>query len=54
MAEKYDPKQAAELAAAQNTNMLFNIQAVQEPEEKPKDKVKEPPYPTRSRECEER
>lgn len=54
MAEKYDPKQAAELAAAQNANMLFNIQAVQALEEKLKDKVKEPPRPTRSREREER
>lgn len=56
MAEKYDPVQAAELAAAQNATMLFNtlFAPSESPEEKPLDKVKEPPHPTRSREREER
>lgn len=55
MTEKYDPMKAAELAAAQNTAMLWGtLLAPPEPPEKELDKVKEPPHPTRSREREER
>ena len=50
-----DTKKAAELAAVQNTAMLFNtLFTPPEPPEKERDKVKEPPHPTRSREREER
>lgn len=50
-----DTKKAAELAAAQNATMFFNILLTPpEPLEKERDKVKEPPHHTRSREREER
>ena len=48
-------QKAAELAAAQNATMFFNtLFTPPEPPEKERDKVKEPPHPTRSREREER
>ena len=61
MSETYNPMKNAKLAAEQNYNMIDGIpnnaplpvvQAM--PEEKPKDRVKEPPAKCRSREREER
>ena len=55
MADKNDDMQAAELAAAQNAAMIFNtLLTPPKPPEKERDKVKEPPHHTRSREREER
>ena len=59
MGEKYDPLKSAELTTEQNTNMIdgvVNNLPAPPPalEERPKDKVKEPPDQRRSREREER
>ncbi|MEG2419997.1 MAG: DUF4316 domain-containing protein [Oscillospiraceae bacterium] len=58
MPDNYNPMQAAELSAEQNTNMLDgffnNLPTPPEPPEKELDKVKEPPAKRRSREREER
>ena len=59
MSEPYNPMRSAELATEQNYNMiagvLNNLPSVLPPEqEKPLDKVKEPPRAYRSREREER
>lgn len=59
MQEKYNPLKTAELSAEQNYNMIDGVMnnmppAPVLPEEKPLDKVKEPPKHKRSREREER
>lgn len=58
MTEAYTPLQAAELSAEENANVidgvLNNLPPCPSPEEKPPDRVKEPPHPSRSREREER
>ena len=51
MEEKYNPMKSAEIATEHNYNMLDGVLNNQE---KPLDKVKEPPRPYRSREREER
>ena len=59
MQEKYNPLKSTELSAEQNYNMIDGIPNNMSPtpvlpEEKPLDKVKEPPRHKRSREREER
>lgn len=57
MEEKYNPMKSAEIATEHNYNMLDVVLNNQDPppeQEKPLDKVKEPPRPYRSREREER
>ena len=57
MEEKYNPMKSAEIATELNYNMLDGVLNNQDPppeQEKPLDKVKEPPRPYRSREREER
>ena len=57
MEQERNPNRNAELAMEQNGNMIdgiINNLPVLPPEEKPLDKVKEPPRPYRSREREER
>ena len=57
MEEKYNPMKSAEIATEHNSNMLDGVLNNQDPppdQDKPLDKVKEPPRPYRSREREER
>ncbi len=57
MPDKYEPMKSAEMTAEQNCNMIdgiINNLPATPPEEKPLDKVKEPPRRRRSREREER
>lgn len=57
MEEKYNPMKSAEIATEHNYNMLdgiLNNQAPPPEQEKPLDKVKEPPRAYRIRDREER
>lgn len=57
--EQYNPLKAAELSTEQNANMIDGIpnntpSALPPAQEKPVDRVKEPPDPQRGRDREER
>lgn len=53
--KKYNPLESAELAAEQNANMIDGVINNLPPEqEKPLDRVKEPPRPARTLESEDR